>query len=64
MATTITIRATNRDVVSVGIRVTVTVPDDVRGKDPIALYLFDENDRPLCHCLVEGKSARVDLPNG
>ena len=48
--------------VSVGIRVTVTVPDDVRGKDPIALYLFDEDDRPLCHCLVEGKSARVDLP--
>lgn len=48
--------------VSVGIRVNVTVPDDAGGKDPIALYLFDEDDRPLCHCLTDDTSARVDLP--
>ena len=48
--------------VSVGIRVRITVPDDVRGKDLIALYLFDEDEQPLCHCQVDGESARVDLP--
>ena len=48
--------------VSVVVRADVRVPEDVAGKEPIGLYLFDEDEQPLCHCLLVGREARVDLP--
>ena len=47
--------------VPVRIRAKLTLPDDVSVKEGVALFLFDEDDQPLCHCEA-GVDARVDLP--
>jgi hypothetical protein len=49
------------DMVPVTIRASVRLPEEVSGKEQIALYLFDEDERPLCHCVLE-KDARVEVP--
>jgi hypothetical protein len=37
-----------KDTVSVAVRAHVRLPDDVAGKEQVGLYLFDENEQPLC----------------
>jgi hypothetical protein len=48
--------------VSVAVRAHVRLPDDVAGKEQVGLYLFDEDEQPLCHCLIADKEVRVDVP--
>lgn len=48
--------------VPVSFHVNVTSTSDDEPSGPLGLYLFDEEERPLCHCQVANEHGQADVP--